>query len=210
MKLHKTINSFLYSIFSAPVHRQKHSCVILFPKVVSVKSLPPFMGRRCVLLPVIGSFDLSPCSWGRSALVKSCYLGKLQWVMWRRRTLQLFCWKLFVFLSHKLSLFLVGTSVGFDLFCFGSSLSQTKQWICPQHKKCWIMCTLLQSLWWIWKYSVSSQLNTLFPSLYLFFFFFSTSQWYNLVKCCYFGRKHLQFLNQNQNIAISEKYFSLF
>lgn len=69
-------------------------------------------------------------------------------------------------------------------------------------------CTLLQSLWWILKYSVSSHVNTLFPSLYLFFFF--TSQWYNLVKCCYFGRKHLHFLNQNQNTAISEKHFSFF
>lgn len=51
-----------------------------------------------------------------------------------------FCWKLsFFLLSHKLSLFSVGISVGFDLFGFGYSLSQAKNWICPQHKKCWII-----------------------------------------------------------------------
>lgn len=134
MKLHKSINSFLYSIFSAPVHRQKYSCVILFPKV------RPLL--FCVLLPLSGCFVLSPCSWGKSALGKSCYLvenlGKLQWVMWRRRNITAFLLETVIFfLSHKLSLFLVGISVGFDLFCFGSSLSQTKQ--CPQHKKCWII-----------------------------------------------------------------------
>uniref|UniRef100_A0A8C3GTR2 Uncharacterized protein n=1 Tax=Corvus moneduloides TaxID=1196302 RepID=A0A8C3GTR2_CORMO len=33
--------------------------------VLSDKSLSPSVGRRCALLPVIGCFDLSPCSWGR-------------------------------------------------------------------------------------------------------------------------------------------------
>lgn len=136
----KPLTLFLYCIFSAPVHRQKHSLVILFLKVLSVKSLSPLMGRRCVLLPYIcppvNREDQLLCSHG---ILWRAWANSSGWCE-GEGTPQLFSWKLSFFsLSHKLSLFLIGISVGYDLFCFGSSLSQTKQWICPQHKKCWII-----------------------------------------------------------------------